>query len=297
MTAHPNKIIPLLLVMTALGLVSTPLAATAQTLQPQVLFNFTRDPANPQANLVQGPDGTFYGTTVGGGGGDSGTVFKMTTNGALTTLVNFTRANGASPHAGLALGSDGSFYGTTYYGGSGGAGVIFRLVLRPAIISQPASRTNGVGTTATFTVTATGIQPFSYQWLKNGTNLVNGGNVSGANTNTLTLANVQTNDTGNFAVVVTNSWGSVTSSVAVLTVVVPSSITLSSAMLTNRIFYFSFTNTPGASFSVLTTTNLSLPFSNWTTLIGVVEAPPGKFQFTDPQATNSPQRFYRVRSP
>ena len=104
MTAHPNKIIPLLLVMTALGLVSTPLAATAQTLQPQVLFNFTRDPANPQANLVQGPDGTFYGTTVGGGGGDSGTVFKMTTNGALTTLVNFTRANGASPHAGLALG-------------------------------------------------------------------------------------------------------------------------------------------------------------------------------------------------
>ena len=57
MTAHPNKIIPLLLVMTALGLVSTPLAATAQTLQPQVLFNFTRDPANPQANLVQGPDG------------------------------------------------------------------------------------------------------------------------------------------------------------------------------------------------------------------------------------------------
>ena len=347
MTAHPNRIIPLLLVMTALGLVSTPLAATAQTLQPQVLFNFTRDPANPQANLVQGPDGTFYGTTVGGGGGDSGTVFKMTTNGALTTLVNFTRANGASPHAGLALGSDGSFYGTTssggssnlgtvfkvttngaltklvnftngnganpyeglvlgsdgsfygttYYGGSGGAGVIFRLVLRPAIISQPASRTNGVGTTATFTVTATGIQPFSYQWLKNGTNLVNGGNVSGANTNTLTLANVQTNDTGNFAVVVTNSWGSVTSSVAVLTVVVPSSITLSSAMLTNRIFYFSFTNTPGASFSVLTTTNLSLPFSNWTTLIGVVEAPPGKFQFTDPQATNSPQRFYRVRSP
>ena len=175
--------------------------------------------------------------------------------------------------------------------------MIFRLVLRPAIISQPASRTNGVGTTATFTVTATGIQPFSYQWLKNGTNLVNGGNVSGANTNTLTLANVQTNDTGNFAVVVTNSWGSVTSSVAVLTVVVPSSITLSSAMLTNRIFYFSFTTTPGASFSVLTTTNLSLPFSNWTTLIGVVEAPPGKFQFTDPQATNSPQRFYRVRSP
>jgi hypothetical protein len=37
--------------------------------------------------------------------------------------------------------------------------------------------------------------------------------------------------------------------------------------------------------------------TNWTVLGVVMELPPGPFQFTDPQATNCPQRFYRVRSP
>jgi hypothetical protein len=47
----------------------------------------------------------------------------------------------------------------------------------------------------------------------------------------------------------------------------------------------------------LTTTNLLLPLTNWTVLGTVTDGPPGRFQFTDPQATNRPMRFYRVRSP
>jgi hypothetical protein len=62
-------------------------------------------------------------------------------------------------------------------------------------------------------------------------------------------------------------------------------------------FQFAFTNTPGAVFTVLATTNPVLPLSNWTVLGGVTEVSPGHFQFADPQATNSPRRFYRVRSP
>lgn len=58
-----------------------------------------------------------------------------------------------------------------------------------------------------------------------------------------------------------------------------------------------FTNAPGATFTVLSTTNLSLPLSNWTVLGGVTEISPGQFQFTDPQAKNHTRRFYRVRSP
>ena len=61
-------------------------------------------------------------------------------------------------------------------------------------------------------------------------------------------------------------------------------------------FQFSFTNTPGAIFTVLATTNAALPASNWDVLGAVTEGPPGQFQFTDLQ-TNNPQRFYRVRSP
>jgi phage gp36-like protein len=86
------------------------------------------------------------------------------------------------------------------------------------IVSQPASRTNLAGTTATFTVIASGTTPFSYQWLKDGTILVDGGNVSGANTATLTLVNVQPADAGHFAVVVTNRSGRVNSSATALVV-------------------------------------------------------------------------------
>jgi N-acetylneuraminic acid mutarotase len=89
-----------------------------------------------------------------------------------------------------------------------------------------------------------------------------------------------------------------TGSLLNITVPVPTPITLTgSKTLTNGSFQFSFTNTPGALFGVLATTNLALPLSNWTLLGGVTEISPGQFQFTDAQATNSPQRFYRLRSP
>jgi len=71
----------------------------------------------------------------------------------------------------------------------------------------------------------------------------------------------------------------------------------SAARLPNGAFQFAFTNTPGVTFTTLATTNASLPPSQWTALGGVTEIASGQFQFTDPQATNSPQLFYRVRSP
>ncbi len=65
----------------------------------------------------------------------------------------------------------------------------------------------------------------------------------------------------------------------------------------NGFFEFGFTGTPGASFVALATTNLSLSLSNWTVVGTPTEISPGQFQFTDLQAPNNPQRFYRVRSP
>ena len=81
------------------------------------------------------------------------------------------------------------------------------------------------------------------------------------------------------------------------TVAVPVAITLTEAKtLPDGSFQFVFISSPGAVFTALGTTNLLLPLSSWTVLGGVTEGPPGRFQFTDPQATNSPQQFYRVRS-
>jgi uncharacterized repeat protein (TIGR03803 family) len=91
-----------------------------------VSFNSAANGANPRAGLVQGSDGNFYGTTQYGGSSEAGTVFKMTPDGTLTTLVNFNNTNGANPHAGLVEGSDGNFYGTTQNGGSLGYGTVFQ---------------------------------------------------------------------------------------------------------------------------------------------------------------------------
>jgi WD40 repeat protein len=68
-------------------------------------------------------------------------------------------------------------------------------------------------------------------------------------------------------------------------------------ILSNGSFQFAFTNPPSAVFSVLATTFPTLPSSEWMVLSGVTETSPGHFQFTDSQATNFVQRFYRLRSP
>ena len=71
--------------------------------------------AYPDAALVQGGDGNFYGVTAQGGTGSDGTVFKITPAGVLTTLYSFTNnSDGKSPSQPLARGSDGNFYGVTY---------------------------------------------------------------------------------------------------------------------------------------------------------------------------------------
>ena len=74
-------------------------------------------------------------------------------------------------------------------------------------------------------------------------------------------------------------------------------ILTSGQTLTNGVFQFAFTNTPGTFFGVVASTNPALPLSNWTPLGDATEVSPGQFQFTDPQASLSPPRFYRVRSP
>ena len=88
------------------------------------LYSFTggSDGDMPVGGLVQGADGNFYGTTQWGGTNDSGTVFKITTNGTFTSLYSFRGSDNAypaiGPAAGLVLGADGNFYGTTYSGGA-----------------------------------------------------------------------------------------------------------------------------------------------------------------------------------
>jgi hypothetical protein len=78
----------------------------------------------------------------------------------------------------------------------------------------------------------------------------------------------------------------------------PPPIILTGAVkLSNGAFQFGFTNAPGGTNTVLVTTNLARSQANWTVLGVAAEISSGQYQFTDLQATNSPNRYYVVRSP
>ncbi|HXF10900.1 MAG TPA: LamG-like jellyroll fold domain-containing protein, partial [Desulfuromonadaceae bacterium] len=82
----------------------------------------------------------------------------------------------------------------------------------PVIVTQPTNRTVTVGGSTTFTVSATGTDPLAYQWKLNGTD------IAGATSATLTLTNIQFSQAGNYSVTVSNVVGLTNSANAVLTV-------------------------------------------------------------------------------
>jgi uncharacterized repeat protein (TIGR03803 family) len=93
------------------------------------LYNFCSqsgctDGSLPEAELIEGTDGSFYGTTYGGGANRAGTVFQITPSGTLTTLYNFCSRedclDGGRPVGALVQGTDENLYGTTTEGGAGG---------------------------------------------------------------------------------------------------------------------------------------------------------------------------------
>ncbi len=82
----------------------------------------------PQGRVLQAKDGNFYGTTTAGGNFGFGTVFKMTSAGALSAVASFSdKTTGTSPVGGLVQGADGNFYGVTTLGGTSNQGTIFRV--------------------------------------------------------------------------------------------------------------------------------------------------------------------------
>jgi uncharacterized repeat protein (TIGR03803 family) len=110
------------------------ITVSAQALTTLHSFN-GGDGRSPEATLVQGSDGNFYGTTALSGAHAKGTVFKIDTTGSLTTLHSFSGSpgDGAVPVAGLVQGSDGNFYGTTASGGAFFQGTVFRMTPSGAI--------------------------------------------------------------------------------------------------------------------------------------------------------------------
>jgi uncharacterized repeat protein (TIGR03803 family) len=93
-----------------------------------VIHSFTgSDGGVPQAELVQGSDGNFYGTTTYGGDFGGGTAFSISSSGAYSVIHSFGGEEGSTPLGGLAAGGDGFLYGTTSAYGNGGWGSVYRM--------------------------------------------------------------------------------------------------------------------------------------------------------------------------
>ncbi len=102
-------------------------ASPAQTVTILASFSGTNGSAPLDAPMVQGIDGSYYGTASQGGEYGYGSVYKMTPAGVLTALHSFDVADGSAPWSGLVQSASGTFYGTTSTGGVYGLGTVFEI--------------------------------------------------------------------------------------------------------------------------------------------------------------------------
>lgn len=268
------------------------------------------DGMNPQSSLIQGPDGTLYGTTYDGGTNSNGTVFRMSTNGGGFMVLHHFPAfanDGASPYGALAQGPDGTLYGTTYggttnYGGSvfkmstnGGAYVVIHVFTYSdggypygnlgwagdGLLMGTTLRGGDSGNGTVFTIDTNGnnlVTLHSFVGAPLDGSLPQGGVVSG-------------NDGGIYGATTTGGsldYGSV--------------YKLTSTADIARLQYFGHTGAvvtvssfPGQMYHLQATTNLGK--AGWTNLATNVIGASGISVVTDPDATNRAAKFYRTTTP
>jgi uncharacterized repeat protein (TIGR03803 family) len=110
---------------------ATAIASRAQTLTTLANFDYSNGNQPGSMALIEGTDGNFYGTTYSGGANGTGTVFKVTPGGELTTLYSFCAQmscpDGKSPSNGLVQATNGNFYGTASGGGAYNDGTVFEI--------------------------------------------------------------------------------------------------------------------------------------------------------------------------
>lgn len=167
-------------------------------------------------------------------------------------------------------------------------------VFAPAFTAQPATNLIVVaGGTAGFNAAVSGSAPLACQWRENDANLTDGDGISGTTTTNLTLAGVTTNSTANYTLVITNAYGSITSSVAALTVILPPGLTGVAANPDGSVT-LTLAGSPGFSYILESTTNF-VSGSGWLPVATNVFDSTGVWQFNDISATTFPQRFYRLK--
>jgi len=236
-------------------------------------------------NPVKGSGQSFTANWITGG--STGQIFALTNPPVLTwtNVIALVSATGTNTTL--------QFVAQNPPGGFGLDDLTVDSLSPPRFTTQPTNLTISAGANATFSGAVNGSGPFGYQWLDNGALLANGGNISGANSNLLAISGAVFANTGNYALVVTNNYGSVTSSIATLTVIIPPGI--SNAMANpNGTFSLNLLGMPGSNYVLEATTNLATP-ADWHPVATNTLNTNGIWLFMDYLATNYPQQFYRLK--
>jgi len=147
---------------------------------------------------------------------DSGRIRKVTLNDTPVLWLNNAGTNNTGNYSVVITSASGSVTSSV---------VSVTVVLPPGIAVQPQGELVTNGAPAAFGAAVTGTPPLAFQWQKNGVNLTDGGDLSGSATTNLNFSGASPGDAGAYTLIVANAYGSVTSSVVALTVVVPPGIT------------------------------------------------------------------------
>lgn len=170
-----------------------------------------------------GGGGAFRATSTQGGGGGGSNYLDLANGyvvGTGRTLSGQGVNTAAMTDSSYPVGTRAGLGAAVEYGSTGNPGYVvvlaYSVEVPPAISTQPTSvMVANAGDNTSFSVTASGFPAVTYQWKKNGTT------ISGATSSTLSLTNVQSGDVASYTVVVSNSWGSVTSTAATLSIDTP----------------------------------------------------------------------------
>jgi hypothetical protein len=163
--------------------------------------------------------------------------------------------------------------------------------LVPELSSGPEAQAVQVGDTLSLTVSVSGSGPFSYQWIRNNSPLSDGGNISGATSNTMTVVAVTANDLGDYSVTVSNACGGIATAPAQISLAPPTLPVLYDLDPANGWFRFMVDTRIGYDYVVEVKNDLN--DASWTFLqTATGDGSPQLIYDSEPPPE---KRFYRVR--
>jgi len=244
---------------------------------------------NPQNQTVNLGDAAIFSVAASGTPPLSYQWQFIVTNQPLTSLPNATNSSHAVNYA---LAADAGNYRVVVTNAGGAVTSSFASLtvrLPPAITNQPVGVTTNVGATVRFVVGASGSGPLNYHWFFGTTSIA-------GNSSSLLLSNVQTNQAGNYFVVVTNFLGSATSHVAALDLFYLPSQTPAQIFASlhpgGSLLYLTVAFEAGKNYRIQTSTNMA----TWEDLTNFVSTAP-IMEFTNALAPNVNQMYFRLVSP